>query len=164
MAEHDESATGELVHGIQLLHRTLRHITHAGAMNDGLGVAAFGVLNYIHRNEPARAKDIALWLGVGPAAMSRQVADLESCGNLQRTTDPDDARAQLLTLTELGRERLRSTHAKRTQMMADLLPDWDDATTRAAARTLVTLESVLREGMLAITQRDAAAAAKGDSK
>ncbi|GAA4380584.1 MarR family winged helix-turn-helix transcriptional regulator [Paeniglutamicibacter cryotolerans] len=163
MAVNDDSATGELVHGIQMLHRTLRHITHTGALTDGLGVAAFGVLNYIHRHEPARAGDIARWLGVGPAAMSRQVADLEACGSLERTTDPDDARAQLLTLTGLGRDRLRAAHAKRTQMMAKLLPDWDDDTTRAAARTITTLESVLREGILALIQREAAAAAEVDA-
>lgn len=164
MAAQDDSATGELVHGIQLLHRTLRHITHTGALSDGLGLAAFGVLNYVARHEPTRAKDIAGWLGIGPGAMSRQVADLEAAGNIHRGIDPDDARAQLLTLTEIGRERLHTAHAQRTQMMADLLPDWDEETTRAAAHTITTLESVLREGMLAITQREAARAAEEETK
>lgn len=48
-------------------------------------------------------------------------------------------------------------------MMAKLLPDWDDDTTRAAARTITTLESVLREGILALIQREAAAAAEVDA-
>ncbi len=51
--------------------------------------------------------DLADRLLVAPSVASRVVATLEQDGLVERHPDPADARACLLGLTDLGRDRLR---------------------------------------------------------
>jgi DNA-binding MarR family transcriptional regulator/GNAT superfamily N-acetyltransferase len=52
---------------------------------------------------PPVAAEVARAMGLDRAQISRAVAELEAGGLLERTTDPDHARRQLLRLTEAGR-------------------------------------------------------------
>ena len=56
-----------------------------------------------YNNPRTRAAAAARWLGVGPAVLSRHVAELGYLRDGGRHPDPDDARAQLLELTDAGR-------------------------------------------------------------
>lgn len=145
-----ESSTLELVESLMALRRTLRCVEHVGEMSGSLGFAALGVLAYIQRNEPTRATDIAKWVGVGPAALSRQVAELESAGLLERTPSPVDARAQLISLTARGLEELEQSYARRTGMLAGLLEEWDETDIAAATTTVNKIQEVLRAGSLSL--------------
>ena len=112
-----------------------------------MGFAALGVLAYIQRNQPTRATDIAQWIGIGPAALSRQVAELENSGLLERTPSPTDARAQLISLTPRGVEEIEKAYERRAELLARLLKDWDEQEIAAAAATLNIIQEVLRAGM-----------------
>lgn len=52
-----------------------------------------------------KQKDLRKELGVSPAAVSEMVSKLEKDGYVERKVDPEDKRATLITLTELGAAR-----------------------------------------------------------
>lgn len=152
-----ESSTLELVESLMALRRTLRCAEHVGEMSGSLGFAALGVLAYVQRNQPTRATDIAKWVGVGPAALSRQVAELESAGLLERTPSPLDARAQLISLTAVGVKDLEQVYARRAGMLAGLLEEWDETDITAATTTVNKIQEVLRAGTLSLGGKSATA-------
>ena len=144
---HGQTPTLELVEGLVGLRRLLRHVDHLGESGESLGFAALGVLAYIQRHQPTRATDIAQWIGIGPAALSRQVADLEESGLLVRRHSPTDARVQLISITPRGTAEIEQAYARRAGMLAGLLRDWDESEILAAAATVNKIQDVLRTGM-----------------
>ena len=142
-----ETSTLELVESLTALKRTLRCVEHLGEGKQAVGFAALGVLAYIERNQPTRATDIAQWIGIGPAALSRQVVELESSGLLVRSPSPTDARAQLISLTREGAQELEKAYDRRATVLAGLLKDWDEAEISAAASTVNHIQQVLRAGL-----------------
>ena len=145
--QRGETSTLELVESLTALKRTLRCVEHLDEGNQSVGFAALGVLAYIQRHQPTRATDIAQWIGIGPAALSRQVVELESSGLLVRTPSPTDARAQLISLTPQGTEKLQEAFDRRATVLAGLLTGWDEAEISAAAATLNHIQEVLRAGL-----------------
>lgn len=142
----------ELFGSLQMLERVLRWGFRAQRRPDDPGPGAQATLFYLLRHEPARAKDIAEWLGVGPATQSRQLADLEQHGLIQREPDPEDARAARIRLTEHGRETVLALRDRRIDLVARALEGMDVETaddTVAALRGLVT---VVRDGLVQITE------------
>lgn len=144
---HGENPTLELVESLTALKRTLRCVEHLGEGKQSVGFAALGVLAYIQRQQPTRATDIAQWIGIGPAALSRQVVELEGAGLLVRTPSPTDARAQLISLTPRGAEEIEKAVQRRATVLAGLLKDWDEAEISAAATTVNHIQQVLRAGL-----------------
>jgi DNA-binding MarR family transcriptional regulator len=145
--QRGETSTLELVESLTALKRTLRCVEHLDEGKQSVGFAALGVLAYIQRHQPTRATDIAQWIGIGPAALSRQVVELESSGLLVRTPSPTDARAQLISLTPQGTEELQEAFDRRATVLAGLLTGWDEAEISAAAATLNHIQEVLRAGL-----------------
>ncbi|GER24322.1 hypothetical protein NCCP1664_28170 [Zafaria cholistanensis] len=137
----------ELVQGIQSLHGMLRCVAHLGIEPGEPGLAALGVLGYVHNNPRTRAAAAARWLGVGPAVLSRHVAELESSGMVVRRPDPDDARAQLLELTDAGRAAVERSIRQRGLLLQEMLVDWDESEARDAIETLGKIETILRAGV-----------------
>lgn len=144
---HTEEPVLELVESLTALKRTLRCVEHLGEQPEALGFAALSVLAYVQRHQPTRATDISHWIGVGPAALSRQVVELESSGLLLRTPCPADARAQLISLTREGAEEISRAYSRRAAVLAELLQGWDEAKISAAVTTVNTIQDVLRAGM-----------------
>lgn len=141
------SQTLELFESVGLLNRALRQLAHLGELDQKIGFAGIGILGYVYRNEPARATDIAHWHGIGPAAMSRQIADLETQGLLKRTPCTADARVQLISLTTEGRAEVEYSRQRRTDLFADLLEDWDDKEIAEATSTVNRIQQMLRSGI-----------------
>src|SRR5690606_41241441 len=52
--------------------------------------------------EGVRPRDLARTEGLDPSTMSRRLASLTARGLIHREPDPDDGRAQVLSLTEEG--------------------------------------------------------------
>lgn len=73
---------------------------------------------------PSRASDLAEHLCADPSTVSRQVATLVKSGLVERRADPDDGRASILVLTDLGRTRAQENAARRGHAAAPVLQDW----------------------------------------
>lgn len=67
-------------------HNVMAHVTHAGV----------------------RLTELAERAGITKQAMSELVVDLEQLGYLERTADPSDGRAKLITFTEKGRSAVNA--------------------------------------------------------
>jgi DNA-binding MarR family transcriptional regulator len=142
-AASDEPATPHeayvrLEKEIGLLLRRSRAISArlAGELHPDLDGAAYGLLALLEDAGPLRASDLVAKLGLDKSTVSRQVSSLVALGLVDRTADPDDGRAQVLTTSEEGSARLRHIReVRRARWEADLAADgWatDDVATLAA--------------------------------
>lgn len=106
-------------------HRAVHHNVMAHMSYDGI-----------------RLTDLAERAGITKQAMSELVADLERLGYLERTRDPQDRRAKLITFSDRGRAAVVAAGAAFADMEAQL-------TDRLGARAMATL----RRGLLAMAER-----------
>jgi len=97
----------------------------AGKLHSGLDGAAYGLLVLLDDAGPLRASDVVVKLGLDKSTVSRQVASLVDLGLVDRAADPDDGRAQVLSISAEGHRRLSQLRdARRERWEADLA-DWD---------------------------------------
>lgn len=76
--------------------------------SDGMDIslAAARVLARIKDNGPCRISDLAVQEKSSQPTITNHIKRLEASGLVERSVDPSDARAWLLDLTPLGRQRL----------------------------------------------------------
>ncbi|WP_327353459.1 MarR family winged helix-turn-helix transcriptional regulator [Streptomyces sp. NBC_01304] len=103
--------------------------------------AAYGLLVRLEEAGPQRATELAAYIGVGKATMSRQLRALEELGLVARTPDPLDGRASLLHLTEEGRARYRVVRDARRGQYVQRLAGWDRSEVAELARLLGQLNA-----------------------
>jgi len=109
-----------------LLRRMRRNIAErAHAVEPGLAVLAYAVLDQLVRDGSGRAADLGCHLGADKGAMSRAVHQLVELDLVARTIDPEDARAQLLSLTEEGRRRMNAVADRRRGRFAERMSGWE---------------------------------------
>jgi DNA-binding MarR family transcriptional regulator len=108
---------------IGLLLRRSRAISArlAGALHPDLDGAAYGLLALLQDAGPLRASDLVARLGLDKSTVSRQVSTLVDLGLVDRTADPADGRAQVLTPSPEGATRLAGIRdARRARWEADM--------------------------------------------
>jgi DNA-binding MarR family transcriptional regulator len=101
-----------------------------------LEAAAYGLLVCLDEWGGQRATDLAGYIGVGKATMSRQLRALEDLGLVMREPDPVDGRAFRISLTDEGRERLRRVRDARRATYVRKLDGWDRSEVAELARLL----------------------------
>jgi len=110
-----------LVRGLRELHGTITHVSRYPV--DASGAAILARLDELG---PARLSTLATVLCLDLSTVSRQVPTLERHGWVARERDPEDNRAQLLELTDLGRDVLADVRRARTDVLTRLLPGWTE--------------------------------------
>lgn len=120
-----------LVRGLRELHGTVTQASHYPV--DASGAAILARLDDLG---PSRLSTLATVLCLDLSTVSRQVPGLERSGWVARERDPEDNRAQLLELTDLGREVLADVRRTRTDVLTRLLPDWTENELRVLAAQL----------------------------
>ncbi|MFE0106519.1 MarR family winged helix-turn-helix transcriptional regulator [Streptomyces sp. NPDC059009] len=113
----------------------------AREVHPDLEPAAYGLLVRLDEAGPQRATDLAAYIGVGKATMSRQLRALEELGLLAREPDPADGRAWLVRLTPDGRDRVRTVRAGRRERYVRQLAGWDRREVAELARLLRQLNA-----------------------
>ncbi|MEU6991891.1 MarR family transcriptional regulator [Streptomyces sp. NPDC046465] len=108
----------------------------ARQVHPDLEPAAYGLLVCLDDSGPQRATELAAYIGVGKATMSRQLRALEELGLVSREPDPADGRAWLIQLTPDGRTRFRTVRAGRRAQYVRRLAAWDRAEVAELARLL----------------------------
>jgi DNA-binding MarR family transcriptional regulator len=122
--DHVENALIPLVRYLSS-PRTWRQI--AGSADIPLDRARYVVLRAVAESEPVRTTALAEQVGVDPSTMSRHITVLDQAGYVARAADPDDGRAQDVSLTPAGREVMEKARAARHDLITDALAEWDDA-------------------------------------
>ncbi|MET1006475.1 MAG: MarR family transcriptional regulator [Propionibacteriaceae bacterium] len=128
----------ELFGSLSALLRTTRAIAQRGR-ESGATSTSLGVLKTLQHGD-LRPGDLATGLHVVPSVISRAVAPLEQEGLLERKVDPADARASLLGLTDLGRERVERVQRVFVDQLSQTLDGWTDDEAAQAAAVLFRLE------------------------
>ncbi|GAA3798494.1 MarR family winged helix-turn-helix transcriptional regulator [Streptomyces phyllanthi] len=108
----------------------------ARAVHPDLESAAYGLLARLDETGPLRATDLAAYIGVGKATMSRQLRALEHLGLVAREPDPADGRAWLVHLTDEGRARFRRVRDARRERYVRQMGGWDRQEVAELARLL----------------------------
>ncbi|MGX2994578.1 MarR family winged helix-turn-helix transcriptional regulator [Streptomyces sp. JNUCC 64] len=113
----------------------------ARAVHPELEPGAYGLLVRLDESGALRATDLAGYVGVGKATMSRQLKVLESLGLVSRDPDPADGRASLIRLTDAGRSRVHRVREARRARYVSQLADWAPSEVAELARLLHRLNS-----------------------
>ena len=114
----------------------------ARAVHPDLESAAYGLLARLDEMGRLRATELAAYIGVGKATMSRQLRALEDLGLVAREPDPADGRAWLVALTDDGRRRVGQVREARRARYVSQLAHWDRREVAELARLLHQLNGV----------------------
>jgi DNA-binding MarR family transcriptional regulator len=114
-----------------------------GRALQGLSRADVVALGLIERDGSARPGQIAATLGVDPSVVSRQLTALDRLGLIARRTDPLDGRAERISATALGRERLQQARTAMCEVLAGRLAGWDPEAISHAASVVGDLADLL---------------------
>ena len=90
-----------------------------------------------------RLSDLAAMRGFDASTMSRRVTHLCDTGLLERSPDPQDGRAQLLSVSERGREALAEERGRRVRLITESLGEWTPDDKSELARLLSRLNDSL---------------------
>ena len=102
---------------IGLLLRRLRQVPAAGELT----LAETSALTRLDRSGPATATALARLEQISPQSMGATLSGLQSRGLVERRPDPGDGRRIVLSVTEPGRQLLRSRRNERTEQLARVL-------------------------------------------
>ncbi|MFG2353784.1 MarR family winged helix-turn-helix transcriptional regulator [Streptomyces sp. NPDC048521] len=117
----------------------------ARAVHPDLESSAYGLLIRLDELGGQRATELAAYIGVGKATMSRQLRALEDLGLITRQPDPADGRAWLVTLTDEGRGRVGKVREARRARYVSQLAHWDRHEVSELARLLHELNGVMEK-------------------
>jgi len=92
---------------------------------------------------PMRASDLADRLHLSRPTASKQLARLDHAGLVARTTDPEDGRATIVTLSPSGRALHERLVAQGRSMVAAAMTGWPEAAASQFAEQLAAFVSGL---------------------
>ncbi|MCX4883566.1 MULTISPECIES: MarR family winged helix-turn-helix transcriptional regulator [unclassified Streptomyces] len=108
----------------------------AREVHPDLETAAYGLLIRLDECGRQRATELAAYIGVGKATMSRQLRALEDLGLVAREPDPADGRAWLVHLTDEGHQRVSKVRDARRARYVSQLSHWERREVAELARLL----------------------------
>ncbi|MET0132412.1 MAG: MarR family transcriptional regulator [Kibdelosporangium sp.] len=120
--------------------RALMEIQHAATIRNWqesrLQPGAGKLLAELSYRGEARVSELAEQRFVDTSVVSRQAAQLEKLGLIERRRAPEDGRVALLSVTPEGERVLQQWRARQVEMMAKALHDWDTEAVSAATAML----------------------------
>lgn len=118
-----------LEHEIGVMIRRAKRVVTARAaqVHPDLYPASYLMLGLLRDRGQLRASEVCDVFAIDKGAVSRQVQHVVELGLVERTADPDDRRASLLALTEMGRERLAVVDERRRDLLRQRVDDWADS-------------------------------------
>jgi DNA-binding MarR family transcriptional regulator len=95
--------------------------------DDHVDPGTFWLIKTIAHKGPLRISDLAGAVHLDVSTVSRHVAQLERTGLVVRTADPADGRAQLVGISDEGRELLDQAFQRRRALLESALAGWEAA-------------------------------------
>lgn len=141
---------GELLLEMVTMARAFRVAGHRQQTISGTKI---GVLQRLKHCD-ARLGELAQQLSISASVASRAVESLESNGLVERRTDDDDARAFLISLTDLGRATVAERERRIADKFAEVLDGWTPAQSDQALDVLQRLNTHLDELTVALETDD----------
>lgn len=127
-----------------LIRRVRRVIgVRARAVHESLQPASYLMLGYVAEHGPIRASAMVEVFEIDKGAVSRQVQHLIDLGLIERTPDPEDGRATLLSITDDAVRRMQDVAEHRRKWLDEQLGDWSDTQLAAFAGELARYNAAL---------------------
>ena len=120
------------------------NVEHVYAIGDVTGKL---MLAHVAEHGPMRASTVADLFSIDKGAISRQVTHLIELGLIEKSRDPEDGRAWLLTATPDARERLAQVAESRRRYLADRLDDWESGDLETFTALLARYNESLGSGV-----------------
>lgn len=139
----------DLIRVVKLLHAVR---DHAPRRHPDVDTAAYPLLFQL-RGESLRLSELAPRVLAELSTVSRQVGALVDLGLIARGPDPDDGRAQALSLTSTGEELLVAIRDGRDRWLQGLLEQWSTADVSAFSHHLQRFAAELEADLLGKTLR-----------
>ena len=126
-----------------MLVRRIRRVIaeRAGAVHAELQPASYLMLAHVAEHGPMRASTVADLFSIDKGAISRQVTHLIELGLIEKSRDPEDGRAWLLTATPDARERLAQVAQSRRRY------DWESGDLETFTALLARYNESLGSGV-----------------
>ncbi|SMC94920.1 MarR family winged helix-turn-helix transcriptional regulator [Kibdelosporangium aridum] len=128
--------------------RSLMEVQHATTMRSWeetrVQPGAGKLLAELAYRGESRVSDLAELRFVDASVVSRQAAQLEKLGLIERRRAPEDRRAALLSVTPEGEKVLEQWRQRQVDAMAEALSDWDADEVTAATEHLERINAALR--------------------
>lgn len=140
----------DLIRVVKLLHVVRQHAPRQHPQVDPM---AYPMLFHL-KNGSLRVSALAELLHSDVSTVSRQVSALVDLGFVTRGPDPDDGRAQALTLTVEGEALLVAIRDNRDRWLQGLLADWDADDVATFSAHLRHFASNLEASLAEITRRN----------
>jgi DNA-binding MarR family transcriptional regulator len=151
---HDIEPLVRAVYGLTALKRDLPRLA---GFDHPIGLVPLAVVN---RLAPARVKDVARELHVDFSVASRQVTALATAGYISREPDPEDRRAQLVSVTPEGTAALERAHDRIVDVFSTALDEWTEeeitSLTAALGRLREDYDRAAGPHTISTTQKEAA--------
>ena len=144
----------QLIAGLVKIGLATRQHAWAGGEQRGLTPTQGQVLAILLQRAPlgARVTELADTMGISQPTTSVAVKALIEKGLIQRTVAPDDARAAVLTLTDMGLEEARQTLSW-TDFLIDSVDELDEAEQAAFQRSIVKMIRAMQlKGQIPVSQ------------
>jgi DNA-binding MarR family transcriptional regulator len=113
---------------VGVLIRRVRRVVaeRAAEVHESLHPNQLVLLDHLAARGPLRASALVGHFSMDKASVSRQAQHLIDLGLVDRTPDPEDGRATLLSVSDEGRRRLSDVSTHRRKLLDERLGDWDD--------------------------------------
>lgn len=115
----------------------------ADVLSPGLEQSGYALVIAIERLGQAHACELADLMGLDKSTVSRLLASLDHRELIERTTDPADRRAHVVSLSERGRARLAAARDEHSADLAHALADWTPEEIGDAVRVISRLSDGL---------------------
>lgn len=138
-----EAEFGELI-----THFRRLVIRNANQVSPGLLPGAYKVFTTIARCGQISLSALAERMMIDKGQLSRSIRELEHLGLVERTPDPSDGRVWLVSLTDLGTERLKAARVPQEGMLLHTVSDWSIEDMRTFTRLLHGLRTGILDGHL----------------
>ncbi len=101
--------------------------SQASQIHPGLTLVTYAILDLLRERGGCRGTDLASHFMLDKSTVSRQVTALERLGLVERSTDPEDQRGQIIRPSDAGSALLESVSEQRRLAFLERLGDWPDA-------------------------------------
>lgn len=136
---------GGLEQEVGVMIRRIRRVIgeRARSVHPDLQSSSYLMLTWLNQHGAQRASAMADAFGIDKGAISRQVQHLLDLGLVDRTPDPDDGRATLVSVSADASIRIGEVNDDRRRWLDDRLVDWPDSDLSEFVRMLSSYNAAL---------------------
>ncbi|OMD23924.1 MarR family transcriptional regulator [Paenibacillus odorifer] len=102
------------------------NVRTAAAFDSSIQPAAFHIVRWLYSYGPTSASVLAESTAMDRSSVSRLIKQLENLGYIKREDSPNDRRAILLTLTDLGRQKTLDALQDKEFIFYERIAQWDN--------------------------------------